>query len=56
MLVLQRLHVTGALVLVQVVRRRHGGSGRVGSVMMVPNSATQVMVMMIVVMKKFVFT
>lgn len=55
-LVVQKTPRTGSNVLVQVVGRRHSGARRVVRLTNVPATTTQVMVMMIVVLKEFVFT
>lgn len=55
-LVVQQPPRTGPHVLMQVVGRRHSRARGVARVTEVPATTTQVMVMMIVVLKEFVFT
>lgn len=55
-LVVQQPPRTGPHVLVQVVGRRHSRARGVVRVTKVPATTTQVMVMMIVVLKEFIFT
>lgn len=55
-LVVEQAPRTGPHILVQVVGRRHSRARGVVRVTKVPATTTHVMVMMIVVLKEFVFT